>query len=431
VSQQQRTELEAALLAKRTKQIELLPRVKVFLGAISRNSIKSKRSYSSGLSLLQNFLNDKGQQQKYQGNCETILQYLSENKVNVYELLDSVVSYILATKPEITPNSISLYLTAIRSYFAFYDIDVIPSKFRRKVKVPKRYREDEEPIDVNDIRKILLNCNNRRLKSYLLVLASGGMRAVEATATRLKDIDFSVNPTKVHIRKEYSKTRVARDIYISDEATQYLKQWIDWKYRDRAKEKDKGLAKTANPDDLVFSSYKINKRANPNNLYVKLYDEFQKLLAVVGMAERKENGIQKRRKITLHTFRRHAKSVISNQVNQDYSEWFLGHSKSPYYTLKESERREIYAIKCMKYLTFLDYTTLEATGKNIEAKLSEKEKEIKLLLVTIINIGIIPNFFQMWFSIFLTTFTIGFPITIAVTPFVKNIADRITLSETV
>jgi hypothetical protein len=160
------------------------------------------------------------------------------------------------------------------------------------------------------------------------------MRAVEATATRLKDIDFSVNPTKVHIRKEYSKTRVARDIYISDEATQYLKQWIDWKYRDRAKEKDKGLAKTANPDDLVFSSYKINKRANPNNLYVKLYDEFQKLLAVVGMAERKENGIQKRRKITLHTFRRHAKSVISNQVNQDYSEWFLGHSKSPYYTLR-------------------------------------------------------------------------------------------------
>lgn len=33
----------------------------------------------------------------------------------------------------------------------------------------------------------------------------------------------------------------------------------------------------------------------------------------------------------------------------------------------------------MKYLTFLDYTALEATGKNIEAKLSEKEKEIHLL----------------------------------------------------
>jgi hypothetical protein len=48
-----------------------------------------------------------------------------------------------------------------------------PSKFRRKVKVPKLYREDEEPIDATDIRKVLLNCNNRRLKAYLLILASG------------------------------------------------------------------------------------------------------------------------------------------------------------------------------------------------------------------------------------------------------------------
>ena len=73
------------------------------------------------------------------------------------------------------------------------------------------------------------------------------------------------------------------------------------------------------------------------------------------------------------------KTVISDQTNQDYSEWFLGHSKSPYYTKKENERRQLYATKCMKYLTYLDYTTIEATGKNIEAKLSEKEKEIQLL----------------------------------------------------
>ena len=33
----------------------------------------------------------------------------------------------------------------------------------------------------------------------------------------------------------------------------------------------------------------------------------------------------------------------------------------------------------MKYLTFLDYTTLQATGKNIEAKLQEKDIEIQNL----------------------------------------------------
>jgi integrase len=68
------------------------------------------------------------------------------------------------------------------------------------------------------------------LKAYLLVSASSGTRAVETCAIRLRDIDFSVKPTKIHIRKEYAKTRVSRDIYISDEATKYLKDWIFFKY---------------------------------------------------------------------------------------------------------------------------------------------------------------------------------------------------------
>jgi hypothetical protein len=112
-----RTELETAIYARKTKQIDLLPKVKIFLDSIARNSIKSKKSYSSGISLLQNFLNVEEYKQKYQScNCDTILQSLLENKVNVYELLDSFVSFVLATKPEITPRSLSLYLVAIRSF---------------------------------------------------------------------------------------------------------------------------------------------------------------------------------------------------------------------------------------------------------------------------------------------------------------------------
>ncbi|MDQ3840085.1 MAG: hypothetical protein M3297_12545 [Thermoproteota archaeon] len=42
-------------------------------------------------------------------------------------------------------------------------------------------------------------------------------------------------------------------------------------------------------------------------------------------------------------------------------------------------RREIYATKCMKYLTFLDYSTLEASGKSVESKLTERERDIRLL----------------------------------------------------
>ena len=33
----------------------------------------------------------------------------------------------------------------------------------------------------------------------------------------------------------------------------------------------------------------------------------------------------------------------------------------------------------MKYLTFLDYSALEVTGKSIEAKLSEKDREMRVI----------------------------------------------------
>ena len=245
--------------------------------------------------------------------------------------------------------------------------------------MPRRLVEDHEPLDVKDIRNILLNCSNRRLKTFILVLASGGMRAGEALGIRIKDINFSTSPTKVHIRKEFSKTRVARDIYVSDEATKYLKDWINWKYRVRKRQEvvrdDIKKQVVVRDDDIIFQVQKIV--TNMHSIYIKLGRELEKVLCLSGLNQKKE-GMQ-RRKISFHSFRRFVKTVISDQVNQDYSEWFLGHNKSPYYTKKENERSQVYLTKCMKYLTFLDYSTFEATGKNIEAKLEEKDKEIHLL----------------------------------------------------
>ena len=66
--------------------------------------------------------------------------------------------------------------------------------------MPKILNEKEEPIDAADIRKILLSCNNRRLKTYLLVLASGGSRAVEGCAIRIKDINLkAVQPRYTYV----------------------------------------------------------------------------------------------------------------------------------------------------------------------------------------------------------------------------------------
>ncbi|MGA7899701.1 MAG: tyrosine-type recombinase/integrase [Nitrososphaeraceae archaeon] len=346
------------------REIDKYPKSRAFLDTIGKNSIRTRSNYWTGLVHLQRFLYHRFNREH---NVDSIIDLILHNQINVYELLDAFVSYESTNESQERklPQNIKTYLVGIKSYFAYYDIDIIPSKFKRKVKIPKTLKEKEEPIDAADIRKILLSCNNRRLKTYLLILASGGLRAVEGCAIRIKDINFEGSLTMIHIRAEYVKTRVGRDIYISDEATRYLKQWLDWKYRERS----------ISPDDLVFNTFRV--KSKPEILYIKIGSEFTKILKVAGLDERKEG--MRRRRITLHSLRRFVKTVISDEVNGDYSEWFLGHNGSVYYTKKESERREIYLTKCMKYLTFLDYTALEARGKSIESKLSEKDREMQAM----------------------------------------------------
>ena len=348
------------------KEVRAQPKVMRFLNSVKRNSSKTCINYETSLAYLQLFLATKDL------TLESVLEALTSGKINVYVLLEEFLAY-LTDKKSLQSNSVRQYLVGIKSYLETYDVDVIPSKFRKKVRLPNRQFEDQEPIDAKDIRNLLLNCANRRLKTFILILASSGARATEILSVRLLDIDFKSSPTKIHLRKEITKTRTSRDIFISDEATKQLSDYIDWKYRYRKFLKEEQRVK--NKDDLVFQVAK--SITGLKSLYVKLLKEFEKVLALSGLNETKEG--MNRRKISFHSLRRHAKSVISTQVSSDYSEYLLGHRHSPYWTIKETERKEIYIKKCMPYLTFLDYTTLESTGKNIESKLEEKDRELAYL----------------------------------------------------
>lgn len=162
--------------------ITQLPKLRAFLDSIRRNSFSSEKAYLNGLVCFQRFLSQNENFKNY--SIETILTSLSKQETNLYELLDGFVSFLISLHLSI--SSIKLYVSGLRSYLAYYDIDVIPSKFKRRVKMPKGYREDEQPLDSQDIRFILVACTNRRLKAYISLLASGGFRAVEALAIRLR-----------------------------------------------------------------------------------------------------------------------------------------------------------------------------------------------------------------------------------------------------
>jgi hypothetical protein len=63
---------------------------------------------------------------------------------------------------KVSIKTTTLHLTGVISYLSFHDIDIIPVRFKKRVTVPKLRRGREQAIDVKDIRKILLACNNKQ-----------------------------------------------------------------------------------------------------------------------------------------------------------------------------------------------------------------------------------------------------------------------------
>lgn len=347
-----------------------LPRVKAFIDMKNDGSMKTGQTYLSALVKLNEYAKEK-----YGKDTDSIIDYLTDKPKDVYPLLGGFIAYLKQVKQGITGNTIRNYIAGLRSYFAMYDIDVVSARLKHKVVIPKKVNEKEVPIDVADVRKILLSCNNSRLKAYLLVLLSGVRADTEACSIRNMDVDFTTNPVKIHLRGDYTKTKSARDIYLTPEATKYLLEYIQFRG-------------TTAPEQLLFTSYKnkISKtyedtKRVAGNLYTRINIDFMELLKKVGMDARKENGLinKKRHCITLHSFRRLTYTVINEQVNTRFAEFILGHSSSGYHTEKESKIREIYRTKCVPALTVLDYEPLEQRGRDIQLQLEQKDTQIAQL----------------------------------------------------
>jgi hypothetical protein len=87
----------------------------------------------------------------------------------------------------------------------------------------------------------------------------------------------------------------------------------------------------------------------------------------MGKGLREEGSNNRRRQITLHSFRRFVKTTISDLGYSDFSEWFIGHSGSTYWTKKDSDKGEIFR-KVEPYLTFLNIVKLERQGRIYRVK---------------------------------------------------------------
>ena len=116
---------------------------------------------------------------------------------------------------------------------------------------------------------------------------------------------------------------------------------------------------------------------NPSvkGLYITLVGEFEKTLdRLGGKYAQYENSKKRRRKFTLHSFRRHVKSTISDLGYGDFSEYIIGHSFSTYYRRPDKDKYELFQ-KIEPYLTYLDFASLERKGADISTRIEQVEQD--------------------------------------------------------
>ena len=312
---------------------------------------------------------------------DNIITKTKEGSEDPYDILSGYVNY-LQTSYNISASTLKSRIITAKNFLEYYDVDISPRKFKLKVKIPKVIRKSKEALSKEDVIDILNTCSDIRLKTYVMLLAATGFRAVEGLSVRIKDLCSECKPAKVFVRGDYTKTKTDRYVFLTEEVVNQLRKWLEYKYRTRRVcHKDIHTGKTIteyrtperNDNDMVFAVYQETERPNPKFLYFDLIKSFGKTLDRMGKGIREDSSNNRRRQITLHSFRRFVKTTISDLGYSDYSEWFIGHSGSTYWTKKDSEKAEIF-LKVEPYLTFLNVPQLERQGADIQSKVEEIEE---------------------------------------------------------
>jgi integrase len=326
---------------------------------------------------------------KYGYSLDHLIEGLTrdDKSLNIYEVLSSYVTF-LNSYGTLSPQTINYRLTTATNFLEFNDVSISPRVYKHKVRRLKAIKRVKEALEKKTIVEILNACSDIRLKTYVMLLTSTGMRPSEALSTTISDYDFKSNPPKLHLRGEYTKTKTDRIIFLTQETAKQLHHnWLQFKYRERRvsyydKNSGNSISEKRTPardnNDLIFSVRKSKSYKKTSfTMYSEMALAFSKNLDRIGLGERektnKSNNKGIRRKITLHSFRRFVKSTISDLGHYDFSEYFIGHSGSTYYRKTEKEKIEIFK-KIEPYLTFLDVSSLDQRYGDTQSKIEELEE---------------------------------------------------------
>ena len=276
---------------------------------------KSKRSLNLAKASLTAF--DRFCTSKYGTDSESLIKDLrGDSGDKIYIFLSNFVSFL----DDKSPRTIQCYFGFIRSYLRSQGIKTNVEDIKEFVKFPSVLKVRRKPLTKDIIQKLLDNSKENRKALYLTLLSSG-MRLGEALSLRKKDFDFTKEPVMVSIKASLTKTREARETYISNEAKKLVSDLVKDK-------KDSDFVFTDN-FDIIMSV----------NLEETIFSELRKRC---GFVERYE--CSNRFVVNIHAFRAYFHTIASRINGTEYANALDGHTSylGQYYRISSEERMQMY-----------------------------------------------------------------------------------------
>lgn len=285
------------------------------------------------------------------------------------------------------PTSRRVYFSTIKQYFIFNEVDFKPHQERQfSRKLPKGYtpRTKEENLTLDLTRRICDNASPR-LKAFILVLLSSGMRMGEALLLEEDDLHLEEDPVRVELRDTYTKTEEPRTCYISQEAADAVKLWLTQR-DDYLHYKAKVTPNIFRKGKEVLDNGKVFAMSSQT-----VIRQFNDTLLRAGYCIRDKDGKKRslkdkqtgRSPIHLHQFRKIFRTTMAGGKSEranalDIVEQLLGHSgylTKSYVRLTDEEIRDFY--RQNEHLLYI-YTPVVMESPDTK-RLQEIEEELAKL----------------------------------------------------